>query len=237
MCTVSFVNTGSSLVFTSNRDEKKNRDKAVFPAVLKSDGKKMFFPKDQKASGTWFVADDKGNVAILLNGAFRKHENKPFYKKSRGVILLDLFKNENISEAFHQYDFSEIEPFQLLVYSQKKLMRLLWDGKERHEILLNMHESHLLSSSTLYRDEMVNFRKKSFAEFQEEHIVTPESVLDFHTTHQIEKEESIQPEIKEKYITVSITQLVITKESTMFFYNDLLENIKQTKEIETGVII
>ncbi|MNY76622.1 hypothetical protein D3C86_2162670 [compost metagenome] len=61
--------------------------------------------------------------------------------------------------------------------------------------------------------------------------------MDFHTTHQIEKEESIQPEIKEKYITVSITQLVITKESTMFFYNDLLENIKQTKEIETGVII
>lgn len=236
MCTVSFINTGDSLIFTSNRDEKKDREKAVFPSVLETGDRKLFFPQDKKALGSWFVADDKGNVAILLNGAFRKHESKPFYGKSRGLILLDLFKKENISVAFNEYDLSEIEPFQLLVYSEKKLVRLLWDGNEKHEIFLNKKENHIFSSCTLYTDEMVNSRDQSFKNFQEEYV-TPESVLSFHKTHQIEKEDQIQPEIKEKFITVSITQLIITKENITFFYNDLPENTTQKQKIETGVFI
>lgn len=235
MCTVSFVNTGNSLIFTSNRDEKKDRDKAVFPTVLETEGRKLIFPKDSKASGTWFVTDDKGNVAILLNGAFRKHEMKPFYRKSRGIILLDLFKKGNISASFREYDFSEIEPFQLLVYSHEKLVRLLWDGTEKHEVLLNLNEKHIFSSSTLYTDEMVHLREKSFKGFKED--FTSEDVLKFHKAHQIEKEDLIKPEIKEKFVTVSITQLVIARDGAVFLYNDLLENTTQKEEIETGIFI
>lgn len=237
MCTVSFFNTGNSLIFTSNRDEKKDREKAVFPEVIALENNVLYFPKDKKAAGTWFVTDENGNVAILLNGAFQKHESKSSYRKSRGIILLDLAKSKNILHEFRNYDLLEIEPFQLLVFSQKELFRLLWDGNDKHEIMVNKDENHLLSSKTLYNDQIVNERKNIFENFQKEENINSDEILEFHKNHQIEKEPNIEEIIKEKFITVSITQLIITDQNIEFCYNDLTANTKQIEKIGKRTLV
>ena len=43
--------------------------------------KEIYFAKDSKAGGSWFAADNCGNIAMLFNGAFVKHEKKPVCKK------------------------------------------------------------------------------------------------------------------------------------------------------------
>jgi uncharacterized protein with NRDE domain len=237
MCTVSFFNTGNSLIFTSNRDEKKDREKAVFPNILDLGSNILYFPKDKKASGTWFVADENGNVAILLNGAFQKHESNPPYKKSRGIILLDLAKSENILDAFRDYDLSGVEPFQLLVYSQDILFRLLWDGMVKYKVLLDTNKSYLLCSSTLYNNEIVEEREQKFKKFQNNKEINSQKIINFHKSHLIEKEPHIEESVKEKYSTVSITQLVITKENLDFTYHDLMEKTIQTKRNEKKTLV
>lgn len=231
MCTVSYFKTKEAIIFTSNRDEKRNREKALFPNTLKLEDCLLYFPKDKKASGTWFAANENGNVAILLNGAFQKHTSNPPYKKSRGIVLLDMAKSKDFLQIFRKYDLSEIEPFQLLVFYDEKLMRLLWDGTTKHEFFLNENKNHLLSSKTLYNDDIENDREKDFRRFQHTNIGADE-ILDFHKEHQIEKEPGIDKFIKEDYITVSITQLIIKRERIDFIYHDLTENTIQHKKIE-----
>lgn len=237
MCTVSYFKTNGAVIITSNRDEKRNREKAVFPNILELNDHRLYFPKDKKAFGTWFVIDNKGNAAILLNGAFQKHTSNPPYKKSRGIVLLDIVKNGNFLQTFQGYDLSGIEPFQLLVFYDEKLMRLLWDGKDKHEFFLDENENHLLSSKTLYNDHIENEREKDFRRFRSSKNTEAYEILNFHKKHQIEKEPAIDWIIKEEYITVSITQLVIEKNNISFTYFDLTENTIQTKKIEKRILV
>ncbi len=231
MCTVSFFCTENALFFTSNRDEKKDREKAVFPDMIELEDRNLYFPKDAKASGTWFAADDHGNVVILLNGAFQKHTSRPPYKKSRGIILLELVKKENILNVFQSYDLSGIEPFQLLVYSGHALCRMLWDGEKKHQILLDKNKNHLLSSPTLYNHEIIAERERSFERFQGKQI-TQKEIFAFHQEHLIEKELNVEKSVKEKFVTVSITQLVIRKQEIDFIYNDLIQ--REIQNIKIG---
>lgn len=232
MCTVSYFKTKDSIIFTSNRDEKKSREKALFPNTLELEDRLLYFPKDNKASGTWFAADENGNAAILLNGAFQKHISNPPYQKSRGIVLLDIVKKRNFLHAFREYDLSRIEPFQLLVFFDKKLMRLLWDGTVKHEFSLNENESHLFSSKTLYNDSIENDREKDFRRFQLNRNIESGEILNFHKKHQIEKESEIDLSIKEEFLTVSITQLIIKQDKIHFAYHDLTENTIQHTKIE-----
>jgi uncharacterized protein with NRDE domain len=56
-------------------------------------GKNVIYPKDPKAGGTWYVVDENGTVLVLLNGAEEKHTIKLSYRKSRGLIVLDIIGN------------------------------------------------------------------------------------------------------------------------------------------------
>ena len=86
MCTVTFIPTNQGCIITSNRDEKISREKAISPQEYEIDGKKITFPKDPKAGGTWIVHTNN-KIVVLLNGAKEKHLAKPFYRKSRGLIV------------------------------------------------------------------------------------------------------------------------------------------------------
>ena len=89
MCTVTCIPTSRGIVITSNRDERIARGKAISPEVYEMNGVQITFPKDPKGGGTW-IAHTKKKVIVLLNGAQDKHKLKPSYKKSRGLIVLDL---------------------------------------------------------------------------------------------------------------------------------------------------
>ena len=57
------------IIITSNRDEKIIRPNAIEPKAYHLNNKKVIFPKDNKAGGTWYAIDEHSNVLVLLNGA------------------------------------------------------------------------------------------------------------------------------------------------------------------------
>ena len=136
MCTVSFVFSKDKYIITSNRDEKTNRATAIAPKLYLINQKKIIFPKDPKAGGTWFAVNDKGTVVVLLNGAKCKHLPKLNYKKSRGLILLDVMSEKCCVTAWQNIDLENIEPFTLILFENKKLYHLQWDGTKKYNLNL-----------------------------------------------------------------------------------------------------
>ena len=88
MCTVTILplKGHNSFVLTSNRDEATGRQ-TLPPKTYEVAGSKMAFPKDVLAGGTWLGVSDRKRAICLLNGAFKKHERKLPYGKSRGVVV------------------------------------------------------------------------------------------------------------------------------------------------------
>ncbi len=87
MCTVTFIPVNDRYYITSNRDEKRIRSQAIFPQVHTENGNKIIYPQDADAGGSWIAMHGNGNAAVLLNGAFEKHEPDPPYKKKPGNHL------------------------------------------------------------------------------------------------------------------------------------------------------
>lgn len=100
MCTVTFLPLGHRVLLTSNRDEKVIRKKAIVPSIARYDETQILFPKDAQAGGTWIGVSEKGTAMVLLNGGFIKHEPAAAYRKSRGLIFLDILSQPSAFAAF-----------------------------------------------------------------------------------------------------------------------------------------
>ncbi len=223
MCTVSFVPTKNGICITSNRDEKVSRKKAISPQKTTINNKVITFPKDPQAGGTWFAHDDK-NVIVLLNGAQEKHVSKGNYRKSRGLIVLDLISSKNPLIEWNTIDLQNIEPFTIVCFNEEKLFQLQWNEIEKSTIELDSSKPYIWSSSTLYSKEIRTERANWFAEFlsQKENI-TADGLLHFHQfTENKNSEYGLQINRNNLLKTVSITQCVINKTIDLN-YIDLLE--------------
>lgn len=226
MCTVSFVYSHNTIIITSNRDEKVARPKAINPKTYLGNHKKMYFPKDAKAGGTWYVLDDSGNVIVLLNGAAEKHELQSNYRKSRGLILLEIFDSPNAMTQWHTIDLNNIEPFTLVVYFEKQLFQCQWDGHTKHTLELDAKGKYIWSSSTLYPAAVRKERETLFTKFtQSKTVLTPEDMSHFHEyTKEDDPENGLVINRNNTLITLSITQTVIHHNKIQFSHKDLLEN-------------
>jgi hypothetical protein len=80
MCTVTLVRNEGKIIITSNRDERTSRPASHKPEMQLVGNKKLLFPKDPLAGGSWFVVDDGSNVGVLLNGADKPHAIKSSYQ-------------------------------------------------------------------------------------------------------------------------------------------------------------
>lgn len=226
MCTVSFVNHGGKIIITSNRDEKIIRPNAIPPKNYLINDKNIFFPKDRKANGTWFAADESGNIIVLLNGALDNHIKKNEYKKSRGLIVLDLISSKNILISWNQIDLNSIEPFTLVVFQNNELYQLQWNEIEKSTTHLDKNKEHIWSSSTLYSTEIREVRKQWFIDFiAKNEKITYGKMIDFHSnTESKNKEFGLQINRNNGMKTVSISQAIIEKNKVNFQYNDLISN-------------
>ncbi|RVU90296.1 hypothetical protein EH230_04925 [Flavobacterium columnare] len=226
MCTVSYVFSNNKVIITSNRDEKIARPKALVPKSYMGERKKMFFPKDSKAGGTWYVLDDKGNIMVLLNGAFEKHTPKEKYRKSRGLILLEIFDNCDCINKWFEINLDDIEPFTLIAYANKRLYQLRWDGNAKNTKELNNQESYIWSSSTLYPNNIRTERELLFKTFtQSKNIIKAKDIADFHEhTNSDDKENGLIINRNNTLITQSITQTVINQNKMIFIHKDLIND-------------
>src|SRR5690606_977693 len=233
MCTITFIpKSNRDFILTSNRDEAPGRE-TFPPEIYEEDGVQLLYPKDAVAGGTWIGISDKKRVVCLMNGGFIAHERKSFYGKSRGLVVKDLLKTDNLKQEIENYDFNEIEPLTAVIVewnTQLQLFQLVWDGEKFH-LSEEPLAPHIWSSSPLYPEMLKKKREQWFSSFLLEKInASKEEMLHFHKNAG-EGDLSSNLIMDREFIkTKSITQIVKNKNAAAMRYEDL-----QTGKISDSV--
>jgi uncharacterized protein with NRDE domain len=225
MCTVTYVPLSNGFCITSNRDEQIARPKAIPPKEYVIANLSITFPKDQKAGGTWFAQSEKATI-VLLNGAVEKHLPKTNYRKSRGLIVLDLIATTNIIETWTNIDLQDIEPFTIVLYVADKLYQLQWNETNKSSIELDKNKAHIWSSSTLYSKAIREQRSNWFFDFlNRNESLSAEKLMHFHQFTERENiDYGLQINRNGFLKTVSITQVISSNGTLHINYIDLLAN-------------
>lgn len=235
MCTVTYIPLGkSSFILTSSRDVPFARKKASPPEKYVEDGIELCYPKDGKAGGTWIGTSSKNRLICLLNGGFEYHTSRSSYKKSRGIIVKNLLKVNNIHKGLDKIDLIGVEQFTLTIVDWNNALELIefvWDGKEKHVKKLPQ-EPHIWSSSTLYDESVKQLRRDWFASWQKENDFTQKSILEFHHDAGI-GDLNIDVIMDRKFGgTVSITSIKSEDNYVVMSYEDVLDRAKEVKTLE-----
>lgn len=233
MCTVTFIPSKHHIFLTSNRDEKNVRASAVYPAVYEFSSGKILFPKDADAGGTWISVHQNGNAIVLLNGGLVKHIPAPPYRKSRGLILLELIDNYEPYQAFVKLDLDNIEPFTVIIWEYGNLYECRWDGSAKYTKRPDPSLPHIWSSVTLYTPEVIAKREGWFSDWLIKNpMPSQDDILMFHQfTGDGDDHHDLQMNRDGETYTVSITSLNLENKKTLVRYLDLKNNQSATAEI------
>lgn len=230
MCTVTFIPSQHKIYLTSNRDEKNRRSSASAPSVIQGNSGKILFPRDGDAGGTWIAAHENGNAIVFLNGGFVAHTPNPPYRKSRGLVLLELIDHPEPFSAFLSMDFDNIEPFTAVVWNEPRLFECRWDGEQKHVLQLDESEPHIWSSVTLYDPSVIAKRSKWFQDWLSNRKSPSQSdILHF---HQFTGDGDCHNDLKMdrgQVFTVSVTSMSVSKDYAQMRYLDL-KNDKSFEE-------
>ena len=228
MCTVTYIPAPSGFYLTSSRDESTGRP-TLFPQEYLSGKQKLVYPKDEMKGGSWMAVSSNRRAACLLNGAFERHERKENYSKSRGLILIESFSYKEIQDFIMSVPLEGVEPFTLLLLEYPKEIitsfnELRWDGKKKHSKLLDPNTPQIWSSVTLYEREVIQWRKKLFESWIKKNpSIEDRWMMDFHATkYGIPQSEDILMKRDDSLMTLSISQIHVSKEATRFNYSDLI---------------
>ncbi len=207
------------------------RPSAVPPKNYTLNGKNIIYPKDSKAGGTWYVVDEKGTVLVLLNGADEKHQVQLPYRKSRGLIVLEMISSTSAKGFWDEIDLENIEPFTLVLFQEQQLFQLRWNGAEKSALDLKTDKNYVWSSSTLYSKAIREQRSSWFYNFLDANAeITEDKMLHFHRCTETDNHEhglviNRNGELK----TLSITQSVIEKNKVMIRHLDLIADKEYSK--------
>ncbi|MBK5213015.1 MAG: NRDE family protein [Flavobacteriaceae bacterium] len=224
MCTITFIpKSNNDFILTSNRDETPGRE-TFPPKIYEEEGVQLLYPKDGVAGGTWIGISEKKRAVTLMNGGFVAHKRKPFYRKSRGLVVKDLLKSDDLKTEIEKYDFNEIEPFTAIIVEWKtevQLFQLVWDGLDYH-FSEEPLATQIWSSSPLYPENLKKKREQWFSEFLFKTVKpSEEEILKFHKTAG-EGDLNSNLIMDRGFIkTKSITQIVKNKETVEMRYEDL----------------
>lgn len=226
MCTVTFIPASGSVFLTSNRDENKLRSRAITPAQYDFGGSRMIYPADPDAGGTWIAAHENGNAIVFLNGARIRHEKNPPYKKSRGLILLDLLRGGDPLHKFECIDLQNIEPFTAVILQGMALYQCRWDGSFKESEQLDASLPHIWSSCTLYTEDIIEKRKGWFDQWMIEHPVpTRQEIEHFHLfTGDGDQHNDLRMNRNDRELTVSVTSMQISAADIFMQHHDLQSN-------------
>jgi uncharacterized protein with NRDE domain len=229
MCTVSYIATLTGAIITSNRDEHVLRA-ALPPQKYIYNNKTLLFPKDLLSGGTWYATDGIGKVLVLLNGGAKKHAHLPPYRRSRGLIVLDLISVEDTISEWESIDLNEVEPFTIVLFSKNELHQLQWSGKDKSKLTLDASKNHIWSSSTLYAANIRTQRAEWFTKFVEKEVpLSPKKMFDFHRyTENSDATNGLVISRNKVLKTLSITQTIFNSTSVKMHYHDLISEKNYT---------
>jgi hypothetical protein len=238
MCTVTFLPLrDDGFILTSNRDESVFREKADPPEKFSIMDTEVVFPKDRQAGGTWIATGVNGYTLCLLNGAFKRHERKEHYRISRGLMLLDFFKYNDVARFVKEYTFNDIEPFTLVIVDtvgEVNISELRWDGESSVLSEVNEVIPHIWSSVTLYEPEVIAQRKVWFNEWlKNNQRFGSDSIIDFHKFGgEGDPESNLVMSRGNSLFTLSISSVMKAPEGINMKYLDLMSD----KEFDIKVI-
>lgn len=223
MCTVTYIPDGEGFHLTSNRDEHQRRGAAIRPREFKGSDYTLLSPQDPDQHGSWIAAKNTGDIAVLLNGAFKKHTDQPPYRKSRGLVLMDIISHKYPYVYFTAMYLEGIAPFTLVLYTYGKLYECRWDGTDKHIALRDKNTSHIWSSATLYEGEATVKREQWFRVWdQATPVKTTTDILNFHRSGgNGDLHDGLIMNREEKIKTVSITSIRHQSKTITMTYHDL----------------
>ncbi|XZF12768.1 NRDE family protein [Chitinophagaceae bacterium MMS25-I14] len=229
MCTVSFIPADGKVFITSNRDESTMRATAELPEIYTFPSGKILFPKDRKAGGTWIALHENGNVMVLLNGAGERHVPQPPYRRSRGLVFLDIFDSRSPEKNFSIINLEGVEPFTLIIWQQQKeLWEARWNGSEKTIIPISPTEPHIWSSVTLYDMPVRQKRETWFGKWlQTTAVMTVENINRFHEFGgEGDAANDLLMNRGGKLSTVSITGIALDAGDALMHYRDLCSGLR-----------
>lgn len=232
MCTLTFFPLKAeenSFVFTSNRDESIHRP-TLAPQHYLEDEVNLYYPKDKIAGGTWVGLSSQQRLVCLMNGGFEAHQRKSTYKMSRGVVVKEALKTDDIQDFFESFALDGVEPFTLISIDYKEklqIWRWVWDGLEKH-LFAEAVEPQIWSAAMTYNPQQRKEREQHWKDFLKRHRdITEKEIWDFH--HQKKGDLIIdRGELK----TTSVTQAVMKTHQKTLQFEDL--STKKITKIETS---
>lgn len=223
MCTVSYVPVANGALICSNRDEKRVRSSALPPKWYQVNGSRLLFPKDAEAQGSWIAMKPNGNMAVLLNGAWEKHHPQYPYRKSRGLIFLEIVSADDMFQGFESVQLNQIEPFTIILFQNGILQENRWNGDHKSSQLLPVNEPRIWSSVTLYDSLTIQKRQNWFQDWLNQHPApTVELIQAFHELGgNGDRHNDLQMNRQNEMLTVSITCMQSAGQESCMYYTDL----------------
>jgi hypothetical protein len=226
MCTVTCIPSGDNIYITSNRDEKSWRKQALSPRFYIHNDMQLLYPRDEDEGGSWIAVNENRNVAVLLNGAFVKHIPLSSYRKSRGLIFLDIIKAHRPVSYFSKTDLLDIQPFTIIIIEAGDLFECRWDGNKKHIKQLEIDKPRIWSSATLYDKDVIKKREQWFYDWiNENNYPTQNNISNFHCfAGDGNKSTDLLMNREGKIYTVSITSVELNNKTAAMQYLDLKNN-------------
>ena len=233
MCTVTFIPSKEGIFLTSNRDEKHWRSAATAPEVYALTTGRIIFPKDGDAGGSWIAIHENGNAVVFLNGGFVFHQSQPPYRRSRGLILLDLINHDSPFQSFRDISLEEIEPFTAVIWESDQLYECRWDGKNKFCKNLPADKPHIWSSATLYDEGVASKRKSWFEEWMRKYPhPSQDAIINFHQfTGDGDVHNDLMMNRDGKVFTVSVTSAFIGAQRVLMKYLDVRNSARFEKHL------
>ncbi len=224
MCIVSLVLNESESILTFNRDEDNQRS---FAEPEYRFGSTVFCPLDLVSGGTWIGINDR-SVICIQNGGDIKHKRDLPYTKSRGIILLDLLKENNMAETLARLSSQKIEPFSIFSFNRKTRLSelLVYDGRNPVLTRLNRNKLFVRCSATLYSPQLSFLIKQGFEDLK---TYNPDSVLRFHMDYRIGGPKN---KFLSRPLSSSITQFVLKENNTVCRFQNLLSGQNSVYQIK-----
>ena len=236
MCTVTFIPTKNTVFLTSNRDEKILRGKALPPAIKKLASGNLLYPVDADKGGTWMIARDNGTVGVLLNGAETAHTPAPPYRKSRGLVLVEIMQEAEPLAWFSNKNLQGIEPFTLILYLSQKLVQCYWNGHHVSIKHLDVNKAYIWSSSTLYSPQIISKRSYWFQTWLQQTAITQEAIINFHTFGgDGDRTNDLLMKREGDSNTVSITSVALQHKGLSMLYKEFSENKSFRQHLTWGL--
>lgn len=229
MCTVSYYKSKDQVIITSNRDESAIRPLALPPRKITINQSAIYCPIDPQHNGTWFAVNQNNSVFVLLNGAEKKHFHNPPYKKSRGLILLEIAGSINYLNKWHSIDLDLIENFTIVAYFNGRLAQLRWNGNKKSLLFLDENKAHIWSSTTLYDELTIKKREEWFYDFlaNKNNEINGNALIDFHTnTKKEDTDNGLIINRTNNMLTKNVTQTILYASHFQMQHWDLIKNEK-----------